>query len=79
MSTIEKVRSLVAQQLQVPTDAISTDATLEELGMTSILAVSLASRLEQEFGIELTDIPTQEPQTINSLTAQIEKLTSTAK
>ncbi|RBL91353.1 acyl carrier protein [Chitinophaga flava] len=45
------VISAISSSIGIPENAISSDQSLEELGMTSILAVQLSSKLQQQFGI----------------------------
>ncbi|MGN7823135.1 acyl carrier protein [Chitinophaga varians] len=43
--------SEISHSIGVPENAISADQTMDDLGMTSILAVQLSSKLQQQFGI----------------------------
>ncbi|RFS26706.1 acyl carrier protein [Chitinophaga silvatica] len=42
----------ISNTLGIPETSISSGQSIEELGMTSILAVQLASKLEQQFGVK---------------------------
>lgn len=64
-----KVKSIVADELQVEVSEISDDSSISELGGDSLKALSIISALEAEFGIT---IPDEEISQINSIKTTVE-------
>ncbi|NLR77019.1 acyl carrier protein [Chitinophaga eiseniae] len=46
------VINAISNSIDVPESTITADRTLNDLGMTSILAVQLFSKLQTQFGVE---------------------------
>ena len=56
MSTFEKVRDIVVEQLGVEADEVNIDSTfIDDLGADSLDIVELIMAFEEEFGIEIPD------------------------
>lgn len=56
MSTFEKVRDIVVEQLGVEPDEVSLDSTfIDDLGADSLDIVELIMAFEEEFNIEIPD------------------------
>ena len=56
MSTFEKVRDIVVDQLGVEADEVSIESTfIDDLGADSLDIVELIMAFEEEFGIEIPD------------------------
>jgi acyl carrier protein len=54
--TIEKVRSIIAEQLGVkPEEVVDKASFVDDLGADSLDTVELVMALEEEFGIEIPD------------------------
>ena len=52
----DELRSLVAEVTELPVDEITDDARLvEDLGVDSLVSLELSLRLEERFGITLTE------------------------
>ena len=51
--TIEKVRELLADHLEMDLSEITEDSTFEDLGIDSLDAVEIMMEMEDEFGIEM--------------------------
>ena len=51
--TLEKVKKILADHLEMDEAEINADTTLDELGVDSIDAVEIVMELEDEFGIEI--------------------------
>lgn len=51
--TIEKVRELLADHLEMDLSEITEDSTFEDLGIDSLDAVEIMMEMEDEFGIEI--------------------------
>lgn len=63
MSTAEKVKNIVVEQLGVDEDEVTLDANLlDDLGADSLDSVELVMALEEEFGIEISDDEWEGPQ-----------------
>jgi acyl carrier protein len=57
MATVdERVKKIIAEQLGVEEDEVTTEASfVEDLGADSLDTVELVMALEEEFGIEIPD------------------------
>ena len=56
MSTFEKVRDIVVEQLGVEADEVTIESTfIDDLGADSLDIVELIMAFEEEFGIEIPD------------------------
>ena len=51
--TIEKVKKILADHLEMEVEEITETTTLDELGVDSLDAVEIVMELEDEFGIEI--------------------------
>lgn len=51
--TIEKVKELLADHLEMDVSEITEDSTFEDLGIDSLDAVEIMMEMEDEFGIEI--------------------------
>lgn len=51
--TIEKVKKVLADHLEMEVEEITEATTLDELGVDSLDAVEIVMELEDEFGIEI--------------------------
>lgn len=72
---LEKVRDLLAEQLEIPVDEISLDTDiLEDLGADSLDVVELVTSLEEEYGIVITDENAGNLHTVRQVVEFIEKL-----
>ena len=56
MATVEKVKSIIAEQLGVKPEEVTPEASfIDDLGADSLDTVELVMALEEEFGIEIPD------------------------
>ena len=70
----EKVKAIVASQLNVDAEKITLETHLiEDLGADSLDAVDLIMSLEDEFGLEIDDEAAQQARTIGELVKYIEE------
>lgn len=53
MSTLEKIREIVAEQALLDPSDVSDDATLDDLGIDSLGVVEVIYALEETFGISV--------------------------
>jgi len=51
--TIEKVREVLADHLEMEVGEITEETTFEDLGVDSLDAVEIMMEMEDEFGIEI--------------------------
>lgn len=50
-----KIKSIIAQQLNINQNNIADNSTLDSLGLDSIDRAELVMKIEEEFGIEIND------------------------
>lgn len=71
----EKVRELLASQLEVSEDEISMDTNIvDDLGADSLDVVELITSLEEEYGIVITDEAIRELYTVREVVEFVEKI-----
>ena len=71
--TLEKVKAIIADQLDIDTDKIIAETSLsEDLGADSLDIVEMMMSVEEEFGIEIDDDDAKEFKTIADLIAYID-------
>ena len=51
--TFDKIKTLIADHLDIDADEITLDTTFEDLGIDSLDTVELMMEVEDEFGIEV--------------------------
>lgn len=72
----EKVKTLLAKQLNIKGDKIAKDSKiLEDLGADSLDVVELLMTLEDEFGITVTDEEAVTLKSVSDIVTLIEKKT----
>lgn len=64
MSVENKVKDIIADQLEVAVDKLSKETTFEDIDADSLDIVELVMALEEEFDLEISD---QEIENINSV------------
>ncbi|MCI5970289.1 MAG: acyl carrier protein [Clostridia bacterium] len=52
--TIEKIKEVLADHLDMDTSSITNETTFEDLGIDSLETVEIMMELEDEFGIEIS-------------------------
>ena len=73
--TFEKVRDLLASQLEISSDLISESTDIiDDLGADSLDLVELLTSLEDEFGIVITDERANELRTVGQVVEFVETL-----
>lgn len=71
----EKIRKLLADQLDIDEEDITMESTLlEDLGADSIELVDLVMSVEEEYGIEVPDDATDDIRTVGDCVRYIENL-----
>ncbi len=64
MSTENKVKDIIADQLEVAVDKLTMETTFEDIDADSLDIVELVMALEEEFDLEISD---QEIENINTV------------
>lgn len=54
-NTIQQVIDVIAQELTIDASTITPESTLSSLGADSLDTVEIIMRLEEQFGIEISD------------------------
>jgi len=73
MSTFEKVKKVVVEQLDVSEDEVTPQASfVEDLGADSLDVVELIMGLEEEFDIEIPDEDAEKIATVQDAVSYIE-------
>ncbi len=71
---IEKVRQIVADQLGVDLEEVTTEASfVDDLGADSLDTVELVMALEEEFGLEIPDEDAEKISTVQDAIKYIEE------
>lgn len=71
----EKVRDMLAEQLEIDKDEITPDTDIiDDLGADSLDIVELLTALEDDLGIIITDEAAHDLRTVGDVAAFIEKL-----
>jgi acyl carrier protein len=71
----EKVKSIVAKQLDIKLEKVKDDSRfVEDLGIDSLDTVALFVALEDEFGIEIPDTDKEKLLTVNEAVNYIKKV-----
>ncbi|MDD6397003.1 MAG: acyl carrier protein [Anaerovibrio sp.] len=74
MSTFEKVRDIVVDQLGVEADEVAIESTfIDDLGADSLDIVELIMAFEEEFGIEIPDEAAEKIKTVQDVVSYIEQ------
>ena len=70
----EKVREILAQQLDIEEESISMESNIQEdLGADSLDLVDLLMTLEDDYGLEVPDEDVEKIKTVGDLVAYIEE------
>ena len=74
MSTFEKVRGIVVEQLGVEADDVKIDSTfIDDLGADSLDIVELIMAFEEEFNVEIPDEIAEKIKTVKDTVDYIDK------
>ena len=70
----EKVREIIADQLEVEEDEVTMDASIaDDLGADSLDVVDLAMSFEDEFNVEIPDDLVESIRTVGDIVRYIEE------
>ena len=73
MSTFDKVKAIVVDQLQQDADNVTPNSTfVDDLGADSLDIVELIMRFEDEFGIEIPDEKAEKIKTVSDVVKYID-------
>ena len=75
MTTIERVRKVVAEQLDRNPDEVTPEASFEDLGADSLDMVELTMAFEEEFDIEIPDEDAEKIRTVQDAVSYLEEKT----
>ena len=74
MSTFEKVRDIVVEQLSVEADEVAIESTfIDDLGADSLDIVELIMAFEEEFGIEMPDEAAEKIKSVQDVVTYIDQ------
>ena len=74
MAVVEKVKSIIAEQLGVKQEEVTPGATfIDDLGADSLDTVELVMALEEEFGVEIPDEDAEKIATVGDAIKYIEE------
>ncbi len=74
MSTFEKVKDIVVEQLGVDADEVQIESTfIDDLGADSLDIVELIMAFEEEFGIEIPDEAAEKIKTVQDVVTYIDQ------
>ena len=72
-SNAERIKQIVAEQLGVDEDQVTTEASfMDDLGADSLDTVELVMALEEEFDIEISDEDAEKIQTVQNAIDYVE-------
>jgi len=67
LETLDKIRELIAEQLDVDIDKLKAETTFEEIEADSLDLVELVMSLEEEFEIEISDEEIEKIKSVNDI------------
>lgn len=74
MAVVDKVKSIIAEQLGVKVEEVTPQASfIDDLGADSLDTVELVMALEEEFGIEIPDEDAEKMSTVGDAIRYIEE------
>ncbi len=80
MAVVEKVKTIIAEQLGVKSEEVIPGASfIDDLGADSLDTVELVMALEEEFGIEIPDEDAEKMGTVGDAIKYIEEKTGANK
>ncbi len=75
MSTEDKVKTIIADQLEVDSAKLSPETTFEDIDADSLDIVELVMALEEEFDLEISDQEIENINTVGDVVKYIESKT----
>ncbi|MFO8033305.1 MAG: acyl carrier protein [Desulfohalobiaceae bacterium] len=75
MALLEKIQEIVAEQLDVPQEQVTPEASfVDDLGADSLDLTELIMAMEDEFGIEIDDEEAQKLRTVQDVIKYVESV-----
>jgi acyl carrier protein len=75
MTTLERVRKVVAEVMRLPLDGVGPTARIEDLGETDSLTLAeIATALDAEFDVRVPSEGLVDARSVSELTALVESL-----
>jgi acyl carrier protein len=76
MTTFERVRKVLAEQLDISEDEVTLQASImDDLGADSLDVVEIIMALEEEFGIEIPDEEAEKIANVGQIVAYVDEKT----
>ncbi len=76
MAILDKIKEIVADQLDVSYDEVTSESSfVDDLGADSLDLTELIMAMEDEFGLEIDDEEAQQLRTVNDVIKYIEQRT----
>lgn len=76
MEVFEKIKSMIAEQLDLEEDKITRETTFEDIDADSLDVVELVMALEEEFGLDIADEEVENIKKVGDIVDYIEERTS---
>ena len=70
----QKIIGIVAEQLHIKPDGITTESTLESLGADSLDQVEIIMKIEEELNIKIDDAQLENFKNLGQLISHVQKL-----
>lgn len=81
MNTLDRLRSLLQRELELPDEALQPQATLESLGIDSLRMIEIVFTIEDEFRVAVKAEPAElreRLKTLGDLAGYIDELVASA-
>jgi len=72
MDSLEKIRGIISDQLDIEIEKISSETTFEEIDADSLDLVELVMALEEEFEIEISDEEIEKIKSVGDVVSYID-------
>ena len=69
----DKIKEIIAEQLGVDEDGLSTDSSIEDLGADSLDLVEIIMALEEEFDTDISDDDVEKIKTVGDIVNYIKE------
>jgi acyl carrier protein len=74
MKTLEAIQNILIEEFKLSADRLPPEATLADLGIDSLDLVDLLFKIEDRFGLKITDDVPRSLATLGDVAAYIDKL-----